>query len=1070
MRLHTRSDIRQSISMCEALEVVNRAFGKLYTGRAGILSIAILTLCLSASLFLSHGARAEQLPVKTYTTADGLLRDQVNRIKRDSRGFLWFCTNDGLSRFDGYGFTNYTTDDGLPNRVVNDLLETRSGAIWVATANGLARFNPKGRRSIADSIRNTATPMFVAYWPEENAARALKVLFEDAQGKLWCGTDDGLYWFEERDGRVVWRRLDLPKERPDKPLKVSAIIQDRGGTLWIGMDEGQGLNSILQDGRVEHYSTTRGRDEVGSIKTLLETKEGEIWAGMSVRGGLCSLVAEPAPGRSIFSRCYTIKDGLPDSWIASLYQTVDGKVWIGTTHGAASFDPHVSTSPQFRVYGEAQGLCDEGTNSFREDREGNLWVATARGVKQIAHSDFTRYTERDGLASRQVNAIINSHAGELFVITGQTVERADKKALDAAYAINRFDGNRFVSITPKMPANVSPGWGSTQIVVEDRMGQWWLPSANKAVFRFPQASRLQRLSSARPQAIAIPDEEVFRLYEDWRGDIWIGTMYQGRVLKWERGAQLLRDYTDELTQPGDAPGARFQLTCFTEDSQGTLCAGFYNHGYLLRRRDGRSTLLPTRWEGPGASIYGLYFDHAGRLWLASTQNGVGRIDDPYAESLKIVWYNRRKGLATDSTFSLIEDNFGRIYVGHARGVDRLDPNTGQIKHYTTADGLPPGLIHCATRDAQGALWFGGTGGLARLIPEPDKPRQAPAILLTGLRVAGERRPVSELGEESLPTLTLEPSQTQVSVDFLGLGASLGEELKYQYRLEGAQNDWSEPSAQRTVDFANLAPGDYRLLVKAVTAEGAASAKPASFSFTILRPVWRRPWFMLLVGAAVTLTLYALYRYQLARLLELERVRTRIASDLHDDIGSNLSLIAMLSEVVLRGRRGDAQTDESLSLIASASRELVDSMSDIVWAVNPKKDSVRDLTKRMRRFASDVFSARNIAFKFLAPGEGQDAKIGADTRREVFLIFKEAVNNIARHSECAEAEIELKIAAGRLLLKLSDNGKGFDTSAASDGNGLVSMRQRAKKLGGELELISNGRGATVTLKTPLGRRR
>src|SRR5262249_16484197 len=273
---------------------------------------------------------------------------------------------------------------------------------------------------------------------------------------------------------------------------------------------------------------------------------------------------------------------LPDSWIGALYQTADRKVWIGTTRGAASFDPHASTSPQFRVYGEAQGLCDEGTDSFREDRDGALWVATARGVKQIARSGFVRYTERDGLASRPVNAIINSHSGQFFVITTQPVERADKKAMDAARVINRFDGDRFVPDRPKMPANVSTGWGATQIVVEDRMGQWWLPSDKKAVFRFPQVSRLGSLSSARPQAIAIPDEEVFRLYEDSRGDIWIGTMYYGRVLKWDHRAQLLRDHTAELPRPGDAPGVSFHMTCFAEDRQGTLWAGFYNHGYLMR--------------------------------------------------------------------------------------------------------------------------------------------------------------------------------------------------------------------------------------------------------------------------------------------------------------------------------------------------------------------------------------------------------------------------------------------------------------------------------------------------------
>src|SRR5262249_6465300 len=159
MRLLTRSDIRQSISMREAVEVVKRAFGKLSTGLAGILSLAILALCLSAGLFLSRGARAEQLPVKTYTTADGLLRDQVNRIKRDSRGFLWFCTNDGLSRFDGYGFTNYTTDDGLPNRVANDLLETRSGAAPTSAANGEGGgWVLRGGRACGLSILGAAAP------------------------------------------------------------------------------------------------------------------------------------------------------------------------------------------------------------------------------------------------------------------------------------------------------------------------------------------------------------------------------------------------------------------------------------------------------------------------------------------------------------------------------------------------------------------------------------------------------------------------------------------------------------------------------------------------------------------------------------------------------------------------------------------------------------------------------------------------------------------------------------------------------------------------------------------------
>ncbi|HEV2665902.1 MAG TPA: ATP-binding protein, partial [Blastocatellia bacterium] len=335
----------------------------------------------------------------------------------------------------------------------------------------------------------------------------------------------------------------------------------------------------------------------------------------------------------------------------------------------------------------------------------------------------------------------------------------------------------------------------------------------------------------------------------------------------------------------------------------------------------------------------------------------------------------------------------------------------------------------------------------------------------------ERRPISELGEESLPALTLEPSQTQVSVDFLGLGASLGEELKYQYKLEGAQNDWSEPSGRRSVDFANLAPGAYRLSVKAVTAEGAASAKPASFSFTILPPVWRRPWFMLLVGAAGTLTLYALYRYRLARMLELERVRTRIASDLHDDIGANLTRIAILSEVAQQRLGGESQLNgASFHSIAQVSRESVAALSDIVWAINPKRDSLRDLTRRMRGFASEVFSIRNIEFRFQGPAPEQDMKIGPDVRRVVYLIFKEAVNNIARHAACSRVEIELRLDGDHLALCVRDDGRGFNPRQAVEGAGLENMKRRAMSMRAELETLSQpGRGTAITLRVPVSRR-
>jgi signal transduction histidine kinase len=375
-----------------------------------------------------------------------------------------------------------------------------------------------------------------------------------------------------------------------------------------------------------------------------------------------------------------------------------------------------------------------------------------------------------------------------------------------------------------------------------------------------------------------------------------------------------------------------------------------------------------------------------------------------------------------------------------------------------------GEIATAVCDRDGSIWIGTSGGLSRLQPENTETSEAPPILIKGLSIAGVSQHVSAIGETAIALADLSPNQNQLQIDFVGLSFLPGNVLNYQYRLEGA-GDWSVPSAQRTINFANLAAGHYRFLVRAVNSEGIVSPQPAVISFVILPPVWQRWWFIMVVAAIAAIATYALYRYRISRLLELEQVRTRIASDLHDDIGAGLSRLAILSEVA-RHEAGATTVAERLGEIAQGSRQLVDSMSDIVWVINPKRDQLRDLVQRMRRFASDLFTASGMEFTFHAPDE-LDVKVGADVRRQLFLIFKEAVNNVARHSACTNANIDLAIQAGVFTFTIKDNGRGFDPARMSEGNGLDNMRERARLLKGELLIDSHpGAGTTITLKAPL----
>ncbi|MBI3950904.1 MAG: hypothetical protein HY314_10680 [Acidobacteria bacterium] len=1087
--------------------------------RAGKLTIWRLTCqtasCLILLLLAPAVILAEQLPIKTYSTADGLARDSINQIVRDSRGFLWFCTPEGLSRFDGYTFTNYTSKDGLPHRSVRDLLETRHGVYWVATGDGLCRFNPKGRpwsvvrsplpttqnnnqQTTDNRQRTTDDPMFSVYHPgESEAARSIMTLYEDHTGTVWVGTWAGLFRLEQSDGQVKFQFVDvgMPRETGDDRV-VQTVLEDQRGALWVGT-RGSGLYRRGPDGRVERYTTRHGLPS-NRVQALLEDREGRFW--VATNGGLCRLrisdfglrneesvlhnqseirkppstIHNPQSIRNphsairnrVVARVYTTKDGLPSNWIHSLFQSSDGPIWVGSDGLTEFILTAREGDPKFRTYSTAHGLSDRAVQALAEDRDGDLWIGTeSGGAMKLARNGFMTYDQADGLGETGIGSIFEDQAGELCAIT---------KDRSGKILILRFDGERFSAIRPDFPKRIAYfGWGWNQIGLQDHTGEWWVPTG-QGLCRFPNVNRIEDLAHTRPKAVyttrdGLINDDVFRLFEDSRGDIWIGTIsisVRSGLTRWERATETFHRYSEADGLPS------IWATAFCQDASGNLWIGTGGTG-LARYRAGRFTVFTTADGLPANWVAGLYRDHAGRLWAATDPGGVGRLDDPNADRPRFVTYTTANGLSSNQSWCITEDRWGRIYIGTGRGVDRLNPKTGQIKHYTVADGLARGYPVTAFRDRQGALWFGTIQGLSRFIPERDPPPSPPPIRISGLHIAGESYPVSELGETDVSKLTLEPNQNQLQIDFVALSFGMGESLRYQYKLEGADRDWSALTNQRAVNYAKLSSGTYRFVVRAVNSDGMPSPTPATVAFTILPPIWQRWWFLMLAAMVVGLAVYAIYRYRVARLIELERVRTRIATDLHDEIGSNLSLIAMIGEVANRHvRSDDSQMAGWLSLIASTSRETVDSMSDIVWAVNPHKDHLNDLIQRMRRVADDNFTARNITFHFSAPGREIDVKLGAETRREIFKIFKESVNNIVRHAQCTHAAIEFQVEAGWLVLKLSDNGTGFDLDRASDGNGLMSMRRRAKNLGGELDVISQpGSGTTVILKAPLdGHRR
>ena len=662
------------------------------------------------------------------------------------------------------------------------------------------------------------------------------------------------------------------------------------------------------------------------------------------------------------------------------------------------------------------------------------------------------YGSSDGLDGQpDERSIFEGHDGQLYVVTG--IHNRN---------IRRFDGNRFVSVAPMVPGHDSSwdwsGWGWGQIHLQDHLGEWWF-ATGQGLLRYPKVKRLEDLAHTPPKAWYRDLNDVFRLYEDSRGDIWIGN-WRGasQLARWERSTRRFR--YQQVGAPGDWVGG--MPTAFREDRVGNLWIGRWERG-LVRYRKGRfEWIFPE--EKPTGTILSLFLDHAGQMWVGTSRGGLLRFDDPAAEHPGYRVYSTKDGLSSNEVRAITEDRFWRIYFWTGRGVDRLNPDAGGIRHYTETDGVS--VLHdisVAFCDHNGSLWFGP--GLWRLDPEPDKPAQPPPIRITNMRIRGRDHPVSELGETDLSGLVLQPSQDQLQIDFASLHFDTSNTIKYQYKLEGADDDWNTPGDLRSVNYPRLPSGRYRFLVRAVNTEGLVSTIPATITFRLLPPLWLRWWFLTAAGMLLACLIYWAYRFRLQQLLELERVRTRIASDLHDDIGSSLTQIAIMNEVV---RRRGGHSADLLERIAGLSRELVDSMSDIVWAINPKRDQLSDLIQRMRRFANDVLEPTDIEVSFRVLPEHSNTPMHADMRRELFLIFKESLNNIARHAWCGQVDIFVEVDGSQLSMRINDDGEGFQ-SAQEDGHGhgLISMRDRARRLGGDITAASErGKGTTLMLNVPL----
>ncbi len=946
---------------------------------------------------------------------------------------MWICTSEGLARYDGSGFRVFGKESGLPSNGVADMKAARNGGYWIITSAGVCLHNKTARNGEPCAvIPGTAADEFV------NAT-----VFESASGRTWLGDERQVYEIvRDTSGRPNSGKMKLRVTGflAGAGQMVTSLADAPDGGLYVGASEGLYELHEGLDPQQRQFPAPISRP--WGVNDMLRLANGSVW-----------LATTAGPGRLLPGEKAEVKLIPPDGIAAlQIIQRRDGSLWFAAGRGGLTrIDP---ASEGRQDYTSQNGLPKAMINEIAEDSFGDLWGATeGLGVFRIENSAIRTYGASDGLGGpanlARIAAIFEDLKKRLCVLTSWD-----------GHNLRVFSNGSFQPVDIPYPKGFAAyGWGSKQIGFQAHDGEWWFASG-RGLLRFTAAT-IEHLPQARLKAqydahSPLQCDDVLRAFEDSHGDVWAScNAPEVGLTRWsrERG-EFHRFGAAENWDPAQ------RATLIREPRPGEIWIIATQGVHRLRGERFESFPVDVRKTG---QIQDAQFDSAGRLWLATPRAGVLRCDEPSATHLQFQQYTVNEGLSVNRVHSLTLDREGYVYAGTVRGVDRIDPRAPigkqYVRHLSTADGLPNSEHTAAYTDSQGHIWFGTFGGLAEFHPSQAPKLEAPSVFLTKVRVRGEEIPLEWEGAAAL-ALDLTADRNQMEVTFSGTDTRPMASLRYQYRLIGSDAEWSEPTEHTTVNYTNLPAGPLRFEVRSYNADGVVSASVAGINLKVAGPIWQRWWFLLSIAGLVGGTAYLVEHHRLQQAVAIERLRLRIATELHDDIGANLSQIAILTEVA---RRDDAMT--MLAEVPVIARETVVLMSDIVWAVNPRHDGLDELLLRMRRFASDTLGAADIDLDFAEPESA--FTIPLDLRRPIYLVFKEAIHNVAKHSGATSAIVNITFKGAELRLEIADNGRGFDPLRQSDGDGLNNIDRRVREARGTATWeTAPGSGAKLTIVIPM----
>jgi ligand-binding sensor domain-containing protein/signal transduction histidine kinase len=975
--------------------------------------------------------------LESYSAEDGLPQNTVTDLLQTRDGYLWIVTPFGLSRFDGVYFKTFTPGNtpGLHENMFTSLAEDEHGVMWAGTRDGLLRYQNGTFEQLGTSngLPHTrvdglcrrrkggiwaATSEGIAHVSGRRATNVVAInsirsVFEDSTGRLWFAGTPGVYMWNNETGQS--ERI-LSPGRPHQ-TRASAFCEDRSGAIWFGTKYGL---YRWRDGKLDHFSLYGEElplrmEEDRAVRGIIEgANPGELWVALDGVEGLYQFCNEQwykadSPEWPVLRR------------VRLCLQDVEGNLWLGTdTHGLLRL-----RLPRLEVFGKEQGLFNDCIWSVTVSSRGGIWAGGEEGFSRIRSTGHAMsISPPEHWSDATIRSVFESKSGGLLLG-------------DHLYGLYRYQNGKF-DVTHMPPQHY------TKTVYEDRSGTVWVGT------QLGMARIRGREKRHYTTSDGLPHGDVRAFFEDRRGQLWIGTYGGGACILTNEAFQSIRGLSSH------------KAWSFHEDADGVMWIGT---AAGLNRYENGKVFAFTRKHGLFDDLVNhVVEDDEGMFWI-SCNRGIYRVNrkelnevaagrqDPVGH----VAYGEADGMLTSETNGEYQPAGcksidGRIWFPTQRGIVVIDPKT------VYRNELAPHVIIEQVISKSGTVF----GASPKVVPAPIENKPEPKPTKKTYRLKPGEADVLEI--RFTANSFVEPSKVQ---------------FKHRLRLGGHDSKWTVPHNSRVAHYTNLRPGSYRFQVVACNNHGYWNEHGDAFSF-IVEPRFHETWpfyglcaLGLFTGAAGVQAVRLRLQRKMLRLEQqeaLQRERERIAKDMHDDLGANLTRIAILSEVTNRQAENPNQVRTTAKTISETARKVVDNISEIVWLTNPKNDTLDSLAGYLRAYAAEFFDLSPVSCRLDFPETVPSLSVPGDLRRDILLAFKEALNNVARHSEAQVVAITLAVPpeGQNIVVTVTDDGKGLSEDRVNaTNNGLRNMRERLARRGGGVEITSaSGRGACVKISALL----